>query len=330
MKLLVTGSAGHLGEALVRSLRAEGHAVTGLDRLASPFTSVVADITDRSAVARAMAGAQAVLHTATLHKPHVATHAKQAFVDTNISGTLVLLEEAVAAGVRSLVFTSTTSTFGDALRPAPGTPAVWVTEDLAPQPRNIYGVTKLAAEGLCELFARKHALPVLVLRTSRFFPEDDDSLRTRQQHADANVKANELLYRRVDIADVISAHRLAVDRAPDLRFGRYIISATTPFTRDDLAALAHDAPAVLRRHAPAFEALYAQRGWQMFATLDRVYVNGQARRDLGWQPRHDFAHVLHCLADGRDWRSELALAVGRKPYHAQAFGHGPYPVDDAG
>jgi nucleoside-diphosphate-sugar epimerase len=68
--------------------------VTGLDRLASPFTSVVADITDRSAVARAMAGAQAVLHTATLHKPHVATHAKQAFVDTNISGTLVLLEEA--------------------------------------------------------------------------------------------------------------------------------------------------------------------------------------------------------------------------------------------
>jgi hypothetical protein len=73
----------------------------------------------------------------------------------------------------------------------------------------------------------------------------------------------------VDIADVVSAHRLAVDRAPDLRFGRYIISATTPFTRDDLAALAHDAPAVLRRHAPAFEALYAQRGWQMFATLDR-------------------------------------------------------------
>ena len=68
------------------------------------------------------------------------------FVDTNVTGTLNLLEEAVAAGVGRFVFTSTTSAFGRALTPPPGAPAAWVTEDVAPVPRNIYGVTKIAAE----------------------------------------------------------------------------------------------------------------------------------------------------------------------------------------
>jgi nucleoside-diphosphate-sugar epimerase len=92
-----------------------------------------------------------VLHTATLHKPHVATHSRQDFVDTNITGTLNLLEAAVANHVRSFVFTSTTSTFGDALTPPPGAPAVWITEDVVPIPKNIYGTTKVAAEDLFHL-----------------------------------------------------------------------------------------------------------------------------------------------------------------------------------
>ena len=96
------------------------------------------------------------------------------FVDTNVTGTLTLLEEAVAAGVGRFVFTSTTSAFGRALTPPPGAPAAWVTEDVAPVPRNIYGVTKTAAEDVCELVHRDHGLPVVILRTSRFFPEPDD------------------------------------------------------------------------------------------------------------------------------------------------------------
>jgi UDP-glucose 4-epimerase len=55
-----------------------------------------------------MNGVQAVFHTATLHKPHIATHSRQDFVDTNVTGTLNLLEEAAAAGVASFVYTSTT------------------------------------------------------------------------------------------------------------------------------------------------------------------------------------------------------------------------------
>src|SRR5262249_32208648 len=109
MKALVTGSAGHLGEAMVRSLRSANRSVFGIDLLDSPFTARVGPIVDRDFVRESLRGVDTVYHTATLHKPHVATHTPQQFIDTNISGTLNLLQEAVAAGVKRFIFTSTTS-----------------------------------------------------------------------------------------------------------------------------------------------------------------------------------------------------------------------------
>ena len=163
-----------------------------------------------------MAGVRVVLHAATLHKPHVGTHSAQEFVDTNVAGTLALLEAATAAGVEAFVFTSTTSAFGSALTPAPGAPAAWITEDVAPVPRNIYGTTKLAAEALAELAHRRDGLPVVILRTARFFPEGDDDPAVRAGYGRDNAQVNELLYRRADIADVAEAHLLAAARAPAL------------------------------------------------------------------------------------------------------------------
>jgi UDP-glucose 4-epimerase len=320
MRILVTGSSGHLGEALVRVLRAEGVDVVGLDVLDSPHTSLVGSIADRALVRRSMAGVQAILHAATLHKPHVGSHGRQEFVDTNITGTLNLLEEAVAAGVGSFVFTSTTSAFGRALSPRPGEPAAWIDEDVAPVPRNIYGATKSAAEDLCELAHRDQGLPCLILRTSRFFPEADDREEVRDDYQDANVKVNELLYRRGDLEDMVSAHRLALERAPQIGFRKYIVSATTPFTRDDLAELRTDAPAVVRRLFPDYEAIYSARGWRMFPAIDRVYDNARAREELGWSPRYDFRRALDRVAAGEDPRSELAVTVGAKGYHAEPTG----------
>ena len=320
----MTGSSGHLGEALVRVLRGQGREVVGLDLLASPFTTVTGPVTDRAVVRRCLDGVGAVLHAATLHKPHIGSHQRQAFVDTNVSGTLTLLEEAVAAGVGSFVFTSSTSVFGRALTPLPGEPATWITEDVTPVPRNIYGVTKAAAEDLCEIIARDHGLPVVVLRVARFFPEDDDRDEVRAAYDGANVKANEYLYRRVDIQDVVDAHLLAMAGAPAIGFGRYIISATTPFTPADRAGLGRDAPAVVRRLFPDADAEYARRGWAMFGVIDRVYVNARARAALGWRPTHDFRWVLDRLTAGQDPRSPLARAVGAKGYHALPTG--PYTV----
>ncbi len=326
MTILVTGSAGHLGEAIVRTLRAAGSPARGIDRKPSPFTDELGSIVDPGFVRRQMAGVTAVIPTATLHKPHVATPSKQAFVATNVTGTLTLLEAAAAAGVRSFVFTSTTSAFGSQLRPEAGQAAVWVTEDLPAVPKNIYGATKLAAETLCELFFRERGLPVVTLRTSRFFPEDDDEPAMRSAYSPDNAQVNELLYRRLDISDAVSAHLLAVERAPKVGFGRYVVSATSPFGPKHLAALARDAAAVVRQLYPACAELYEVLGWRLFPTIDRVYVNALARRELGWRPAFDFAHVLDSLAAGRDFRSALAREVGSKGYHDGVFGDGgPIP-----
>lgn len=326
MTILVTGSAGHLGEALMRTLRADGRPARGFDIKASDFTDHVGSITDREAVGRVMEGVDAVIHTATLHKPHVGTHGYDEFVQTNIAGTLNLLEEAAAGGVRAFVFTSTTSTFGSALSPAPDQPAAWIDESVMPVPKNIYGVTKVAAENLCELFHRRHRLPALILRTSRFFPEEDDDPEVRGLYSRDNAQANELLYRRADIEDIVTAHLLAVERAETIGFGRYIISATTPFTRDDLGDLRGRGAAAVERLYPGSTDLYAQNGWTMFADFDRVYDNRAARAALDWQPKYDFAHVLACLRDGIDFRSELGRAVGAKGYHDEVFADGPYPL----
>jgi len=315
MKILVTGSSGHLGEALVRVLKSESHEVIGIDLVPSLFTNGVGSITDRDFVRTYMKGVQAVFHTATLHKPHIISHNRQQFVDTNITGTLNLLEESVENNVQSFVYTSTTSTFGDALTPDPRSPAAWITELVTPIPKNIYGVTKMAGEDLCQLFHRNQRLACIVLKTSRFFPEEDDQQQVRDNYGDMNIKANEFLYRRVDIQDVVQAHLLAMDKAGTIGFNRYIISANTPFSQNDLPELFRKAPGVVKKLVPGYESVYLQKGWKMFPVIDRVYVNEKAKKDLGWQPAYDFQRILEKLRVNEYPFSPLTKMIGSKGYH---------------
>jgi UDP-glucose 4-epimerase len=327
MRVLVTGSAGHLGEGLMRTLPERGHDVVGLDLLGSPFTTHVGSIGDRDLLRRCLREVDVVIHSATLHKPHMATHSRQAFVDTNVAGTLALLEAAVEQRVSGVVYSSTTSAFGGALTPTAAQPAAWITEDVAPVPRNIYGVTKKAAEDLCELFFRSRGLRGVVLRISRFFPEEDDNAERRRGYDDLNLKVNELLYRRLDLADAVDAHILAAERVAAIGFARYIVSATTPFEPHHLGELRTNAPAVVGSLFPEYEQAYAARGWHMLPGLDRVYVNARARAELGWTPKLDFGSALDALRRGSDVFSPLTGIVGSKGYHPETFAEGPYPVE---
>jgi UDP-glucose 4-epimerase len=170
--------------------------------------------------------------------------------------------------------------------------AVWIDETTMPlKPRNIYGVTKLAAEELCRLFNHLHGLPVLVLRTSRFFPEEDDMAHAIVQSGE-NTKANEFLFRRLGVEDAAEAHVVALARAKEVGFDTFIVSAPTPFSREDCRALIVDAPSVVERLFPEYRALYERRGWTMFDTIDRVYDAGKAERVLGFRCRTDFAGIL--------------------------------------
>jgi len=299
MRVLLTGSTGWLGRYLAPMLRAAGHEVTGMDVAGGPDTQVVGTVADRALVERTMLshGIEGVIHAGALHKPDIVRYPRGRFVDVNVTGTLNLLEEAAAAGVDRFVFTSTTSLMiTQAIRDETASEAAWLDEASGPlQPRNVYGITKRSAEELCRLVQAETGMPVVVLRTARFFPEDDD---THRDLSGENMKANEFLNRRLTVEDCAAAHLAALDKAPDVGFGLYVVSAPTPFGREEVAELKRDAPAVIARYFPDAAQLYADRGWHLPRSIGRVYDAGLIERELGFRCRTDFAAILAALRDG--------------------------------
>ena len=305
MNILVTGSSGWLGQTLVPRLARDGHAVIGLDPESGPATTaatlVRGSVVDRALVHRLIRdyGVTAIVHAAARHKPHIETHDNSEFVAVNVQGTLNLLEEAVINGVDRFVFTSTTSLMISQQirdgRAGGAREAAWIDETMAPLvPRNIYGVTRLAAEDLCRLFHHQHGLPIVILRTARFFPEEDDMAHAIVQSGE-NTKANEFLFRRLSVEDAAEAHVVALARAAELGFDTFIVSASTPFSKADCRELIADAPSVVARYFPDYRGKYARRGWTMFDSIDRVYDSSKAARVLGFACRTGFREVLDAL-----------------------------------
>jgi nucleoside-diphosphate-sugar epimerase len=276
VKVLVTGSSGRIGGAIAARLKLR-HQVTGLDRRPGPLTTELGDVEDTGLLATLIAGAGAVVHTASLHVPDLAARSRTDFEAVNVGATRRLLEAAGAAGVGRFVYTSTTSLYGDAMLPSGGA-AAWVDESLAPRPRDIYDETKLAAEDACREAARA-GLPCTSLRVSRCFPEEP------------RLVAIYRLYRGVDAEDVAQAHELALARE-DGGFEVHNVSAPTPFRREDCRRLFEDAVSVLLERHPWAEAEFAARAWQLPRSIDRVYVVDKAMSGLGYRPRHDFAALF--------------------------------------
>jgi nucleoside-diphosphate-sugar epimerase len=303
LRLLLTGSSGWLGRFLAPRLRGAGHDVTGLDVAPGADTGVIGSVADKALVERTFAerSIEAVIHAGALHKPDIARYPESAFHAVNVEGTRNLLDAAVAAGNDRFLFTSTTSLMisaevragkaGGARR------AFWLDENFGPpRPRNIYGVTKLEAEHLCRRVHEESGLAILMLRTGRFFPEEDD---THRDLSGENRKANEFLNRRLTVEDAAEAHLAALEKAPSLGFDTFILSAPPPFEEAEAEALIADAPAAIARHFPDAAALYAERGWSLPAYIDRVYDPSRAGRLMGFRCRTDFAAVLAALREGR-------------------------------
>ncbi|MEN3211807.1 NAD(P)-dependent oxidoreductase [Methylorubrum populi] len=299
MRVLLTGSSGWLGRFLAPQLRAAGHAVIGLDVAPGTETRVIGSVADAGLVARVFdaQGIEAVIHAGALHKPDIARYPAQRFIDVNVTGTLNLLEAAVRAGHDRFVFTSTTSLMiSQAIRDETADHAVWLDEESGPlAPRNIYGVTKRAAEDLCRLFHREHGLACLSLRTARFFPEEDD---THRDLTGENRKANEFLHRRLTVEDAARAHVVALERAPQIGFDTFVLSAPSPFARADARALKEDAAGVIARLFPDAPDLYARRSWYLPRRIGRVYDASRAERVLGFRCETDFSRVLDALRTG--------------------------------
>ncbi|RSU87664.1 NAD-dependent epimerase/dehydratase family protein [Sphingomonas koreensis] len=279
--------------------RGTGQVVTGLDVAPGVGADVVGRVADAALIERVFGeyGIEAVIHGGALHKPDIVRYSKQTFVDVNVTGTLNLLEAAVRAGHDRFVSTSTTSLMiSQAIRDEAGDAAVWLDEDSGPiEPRNIYGTTKYAAEQLCRLFHAEHGLNSIVLRTGRFFPEEDD---THSHPPGENLKANEFLHRRLTVEDAARAHVAALEKAPEMGFATYLVSAPTPFARGDAAELKHDAASVIARYFPDAPGLYAARGWVLPERIGRVYDSGRIVRELGFRFETGFPEILAALRDG--------------------------------
>jgi nucleoside-diphosphate-sugar epimerase len=282
MRVVVTGIAGRIGRAIAECLARE-HDVVGLDRLpGSTAVHHVGDVVDRELLAAAFAGAHAVVHVAALHAPHVGVVPDAELERVNIEGTRAVASVARAAGIRRIVFTSTTALYGLASQ-ARGR-ARWIDEDVEPSPITIYHRTKLAAEQVLR-DAADDSLQIRILRMSRCFPEPADVMGIYRLH------------RGIDARDVATAHAAALVHAGEAHH-TWVISGQTPFEEADLPALAEDAPAVLRARAPDLVAAYQARSWPLPASIDRVYVPARAMQELAWRPRHGFAEVLAMLDQG--------------------------------
>ena len=276
MRVLVTGSSGQLG-AVISSMLSKKHSVIGVDSLSGKYTSHVGDITDHDFILTVTKNVEIIIHTCSLHAPHLKTHSSEEFIDTNIKGTLNLLKSAIQNKIRRFVYTSTTSLYGHAM--VSTEQAVWVTEDLMPRPRDIYDVTKIAAEGLCEIYANNYDLICISLRVSRYFPESDYLMTVYR------------LYRGVDVRDAATAHILAMT-AEKKGYEVLNISALPPFSRNETYDLLHDAPNVLLRHFPDIDKLFAKKGWELPKCIDRVYSIDKAKKIINYCPSFNFNTLI--------------------------------------
>lgn len=300
MKVLVTGSSGWLGRHLVPMLKEAGYQPFGLDVIGSEWTNMVASVTDRELVAELIAQHKfdGVIHAGALHKPDIARYPQQAFIEVNVTGTLNLLEAAVENNISRFVFTSTTSLMiSQRVREESLDEAIWLDEKFSPiEPRNIYGVAKLAAEGLCRQHHLEHGINTIILRTARFFPEEDDTLRDL---SGPNLKANEFLNRRASVRDMARSHIAALERAGDIGFGLYIVSAPTPFSRTDVRRIKEDVASVIGEMFPEAQNLYGTAGWQFPRSIGRIYDGSLITRELDFQYETTFSTILSAMQGGK-------------------------------
>lgn len=281
MRVLVTGSSGQLG-AVISSMLSKEHSIIGIDSLPGKYTSHIGDITDCEFVLSVIKNVEIIIHTCSLHAPHLKTHSSEEFINTNINGTLNLLKSAVEKRIRRFIYTSTTSLYGHAMDSTKQ--AVWVTEDLLPRPRDIYDVTKIAAEGLCEIYSYQYGLPCISLRVSRYFPESDYLMTVYR------------LYRGVDVRDAATAHILAMTLKRK-GYEVFNISALSPFSRDETYDLLHDAPSILKRYFPNIDKLFAKKGWKLPKSIDRIYSIDKAKKILKYCPKFNFDTLIDIKRD---------------------------------
>jgi UDP-glucose 4-epimerase len=247
--VLITGGSGFIGSHIAAWWLARGAEVRVLDNLRTGYRSNLAgmgvefteaSILDRPALRQAMQGVDYVFHLAAMVSVPESMADPHGCVSLNVSGLLNVLEEASGAGVKRLVHSSSAAVYGES-------PEIPKREEMAPDPRSPYAVTKLDGEYYAALFARTGKLETVSLRYFNVFGPRQDPRSTYAAAVPifvANALANRPLVIHGDggqtrdfvfVADVAAANGLAATH-PDAR-GTYNVGYGSSLSIRRLAEL---------------------------------------------------------------------------------------------
>lgn len=173
MKFLVTGAAGFVGSAITRRLIGDGHAVVGVDNLATGNMENLASVRERiefhevnirdgAAMERLCEGVEVIFHEAALPSVPKSVLDPLTSHQNNIEGTLMVLLAARAKGVRRVVYAASSSAYGES-------PTLPKYEEMMPAPISPYAVQKLTGELYMQSFTRVYGLETVSLRYFNVF-----------------------------------------------------------------------------------------------------------------------------------------------------------------
>jgi nucleoside-diphosphate-sugar epimerase len=274
--VVVTGSSGKAGRAVVRDLLDQGYEVRGVDltppaeRLAP---SLVADLTDPAQAYEALAGARSVVHLAAIPAPGLQTD--EVTFRTNVASTYNVFSAAVELGLRRIVWASSETILGlpfDREQPA----NVPIDEEDPIYPQSTYALSKAVGEEMARHFSRWSGIATVGLRFSNIM-EPHDYARFPSFQADARERKWNL-WGYVDARDVAQSCRLALESDVTGAPVFIIAAADTVMERPNDELLAEVYPSVPRR-----------RAIEPHETLLSIDA---ARRELGYEPRHRWRDQL--------------------------------------
>lgn len=293
MNCIVTGGSGFLGRHLCRALQAAGHQVRNIDLVENPeFATTQIDIRDVTAVKREIKDADVVFHLAALIQAGESVEKPQLYVDSNITGSLNVLEAMRENDIRKFIFSSSAAVYGEPIQ-------IPIKEDDRTMPINPYGVTKLTMEGMLSSYVAAHGFTGVALRYFNLYgPEEHHEPETHaiprfieqiQTGQEVTVWGSGQHQRDfIHVRDIVDAHLKALT----LEEGKYHYFNLSTNTPNSVMEVIETIGQLLGKE-PNIKHFPERPGDPLLLTAE----NAKAQKELGWTARVDLKTGLQETID---------------------------------
>ncbi|MFA6457463.1 MAG: NAD(P)-dependent oxidoreductase [Bacteroidota bacterium] len=282
MNILVTGGSGMVGKYIVDELMNRHHSV-GIVDLVPPKRKDVRfhhiDMLQLSDIEDAMAGYDAVIHTAGI--PHPLNDPPEKVFLVNVNGTFNVLEAAARNGIKKVVFTSSESTLGFAFMKHRMIPEYIPIDEHHPlRPQDPYGLSKVIGEQICRSYSLQYGMRTVCLREPWIWVPEEEQRKFYQQLINEYRNWHKNLWTYVHVYDVARAHRLAVETDLEQLHEIFFITAAKNWT-------GRDSKELLREFYPDIASIH-----DTFRGASALISHDKAKRLLGYVPEFSADHLL--------------------------------------